>query len=128
MSITTIDRDDAVRCRRALTEEQTASLAATDGWSHVDKDQVHRDWHDLYLEIAAAITAGAQPDDEAVQELIGRHYAIASRFYAPSRDAYLGMALLYGEDDKMREWHDSYHPRMVEFLGTAMLRYANTRL
>ncbi|MEU4562890.1 TipAS antibiotic-recognition domain-containing protein [Actinoplanes sp. NPDC023936] len=128
MSISTIDLDRAERCRRSLAEEQAASLAATDGWSHVDKDQVHRDWHELYGEIAAAITAGASPQDAAVQELVGRHYAIASRFYAPSRDAYIGMALLYAEDDGMRDWHNSYHPRMVEFLGAAMLRYAESTL
>ncbi|MFF0378413.1 TipAS antibiotic-recognition domain-containing protein [Actinoplanes missouriensis] len=128
MSISTMDLDHADRCRRALAEEQAASLAATDGWAHVDKDQVHRDWHDLYGEIAAAITAGATPEDAAVQELVGRHYAIASRFYAPSRVAYIGMALLYAEDDGMRTWHNSYHPRMVEFLGAAMLRYAGSAL
>ncbi|GIF14492.1 hypothetical protein Ate01nite_45240 [Actinoplanes teichomyceticus] len=123
-----LNPEDAARCRRSLAEEQTASLAATDDWAHVDRDRVHRDWHELYSEIAAAITAGARPQDEPVQELVGRHYAIASRFYPPSRDAYLGMALRYAEDDAMREWHNSYHPRMVEFLGGAMLRYAETRL
>lgn len=120
--------ETADRSRRALAAEQAASLAATNDWAHVDKDRVHRDWHELYGEIAAAITAGAQPRDEAVQELVDRHYAIASRFYAPSRDAYLGMALLYAEDDAMRDWHNSYHPDMVEFLGAAMMRYAETRL
>jgi TipAS antibiotic-recognition domain len=128
MSISTMDREHAEQCRRALAGEQAASLAATGDWAHVDKDRVHRDWHELYGELAAAITASAQPEDEAIQELVGRHYAIASRFYVPSRDAYLGMALLYAEDDAMRDWHNSYHPEMVEFLSTAMLRYAGTRL
>ena len=35
---------DADRCRQALREEQARSLAETDGWTHVDKDQVHADW------------------------------------------------------------------------------------
>ncbi|MEU8819040.1 TipAS antibiotic-recognition domain-containing protein [Actinoplanes sp. NPDC048796] len=127
MSSSTFAAEDADRCRRALADEQAASLAATTGWAHVDKEQVHRDWHDLYGEIAAAITAGAQPGDEAVQELIDRHHAVVSRFYHPSPDAYLGMALLYAEDESMRTWHTSYHPRMVEFLGTAMRYYTDAR-
>jgi hypothetical protein len=128
MSTSTMDSEYAERCRRSLAEEQAASLAATGDWAHVDKDRVHRDWHELYGEVAAAITAGAQPEDEAIQELVGRHYAITSRFYIPSRDAYLGMALLYAEDDAMRDWHNSYHPKMVEFFSAAMLRYAGARL
>lgn len=128
MSISFTDRDDAERFRRSLAAEQEASLAATGGWSHVDKDQTHRDWDELYREIAAEIAAGAEPQDDPIQDLVGRHHAIVCRFYTPSRDAYLGMALLYAEDDGMREWHQSYHPRMVEFLGAAMLRYTETRL
>ncbi|BCJ47163.1 hypothetical protein Aiant_78200 [Actinoplanes ianthinogenes] len=127
MSISTIAAEDADRYRRALADEQAASLAATAGWAHVDKDQVHRDWHDLYGEIAAAITAGAQPGDEAVQDLVARHHAVVSRFYSPSTDAYLGMALFYAEDEGMRTWHTSYHPRMVEFLGAAMRHFTDTR-
>jgi hypothetical protein len=71
---------------------------------------------------------GARPDDDRTQELIGRHFEIASRFYAPSREAYIGMALLYPEDAAMKEFHNAYHPRMVEFLGLAMPLFAGRRL
>ncbi|MDI6103645.1 TipAS antibiotic-recognition domain-containing protein [Actinoplanes sp. NEAU-A12] len=128
MSTPTMDHEFADRCRRSLADEQAASLAATGGWAHVDKDRVHSDWRELYGEIAAAMTGGARPEDETIQDLVGRHYAIACRFYTPSPDAYLGMALLYAEDDAMRDFHNAYHPQMVEFLGAAMRRYAETRL
>ncbi|GAA4608669.1 hypothetical protein BJY16_006957 [Actinoplanes octamycinicus] len=127
MSMAIVDDHDADDCRKALAEEQAASLAATGNWSHVDKDQVHRDWHDLYGELAGALP-GARPDDPHIQELVDRHYAIACRFYTPSRQAYLGMALLYAEDAAMRDFHNAYHPEMVQFLGSAMRRYAETRL
>ena len=126
-SIRPMDECDADRCRRSLREEQARSLAETDGWAHVDKDRVHADWDALYREIAVSLDA-ARPEDDRAQELIGRHFKIASRFYAPTREAYIGMALLYAEDAAMREFHNAYHPRMVEFLGTAMRVFAGRRL
>ncbi|WP_229068886.1 TipAS antibiotic-recognition domain-containing protein [Actinoplanes sp. DH11] len=126
MKETNIDSHQAQACRQALADEQAASLAATNGWAHVDKDQVHRDWHELYGEIAAEM-AGMQPGDERAQQFVERHFAIASRFYTPSGPAYVGMALLYAEDDAMREFHNSFHPDMVRFLGAAMRAYVDAR-
>lgn len=110
-------------CRRSLAAEQAKSLAETNGWEHVDRGQVHRDWDVLYREIAAHLD-GSQPGDGQIQELVRRHFDIVCRFYVPSRKAYAGMALFYAEDDAMRGFHDSYHPRMVEFLGAAMNVFA----
>jgi hypothetical protein len=126
-SIRHMDERDADRCRRSLKEEQATSLAETDGWAHVDKDRVHADWDALYSEIAGALD-GARPDGDRAQELIEKHFEITSRFYAPSRAAYIGMAMLYAEDAAMEEFHNAYHPRMVEFLGPAMRAFADRRL
>ena len=122
-----MDEGDADRCRRSLGEEQARSLAETDGWAHVDKDRVHADWDALYREIAVFLD-GARPEGDRAQELIERHVQITSRFYAPTREAYIGMAMLYAEDAAMKEFHNAYHPRMVEFLGLAMRAYADKRL
>ncbi|MBG0817928.1 TipAS antibiotic-recognition domain-containing protein [Planomonospora sp. ID82291] len=122
-----MDEQYADLCRRSLAEEQERSLSATGGWAHVDKDQVHKDWHDLYSELASRLE-GAQPADDRIQSFIERHFAIASRFYVPTRNAYIGMALLYSEDSAMKEFHNSYHPEMVDFLGDAMYAYAQKRI
>ncbi|MGV9270096.1 TipAS antibiotic-recognition domain-containing protein [Kitasatospora sp. NPDC003701] len=111
-------------CRRSLAEEQAKSLAETNNWAHVDKDQVHRDWDVLYREIAACLD-DSLPGDRQIQELVRRHFDITCRFYSPTREAYVGTALLYAEDDGMREFHNSYHPKMVEFLGGAMRVFAD---
>ncbi|MFI6844514.1 TipAS antibiotic-recognition domain-containing protein [Kitasatospora sp. NPDC050467] len=110
-------------CRRALAGEQAKSLAETNDWAHVDREQVHQDWDVLYREIAAVLDASL-PGDRQIQELVSRHFDIICRFYVPSREAYVGMSLFYGEDDGMREFHNSYHPRMVEFLGDAISVFA----
>ncbi|WP_327682294.1 TipAS antibiotic-recognition domain-containing protein [Kitasatospora sp. NBC_00458] len=111
-------------CRRSMAEEQAKSLAETGDWGHVDREQVHQDWDVLYREIAVGVD-GSLPGDRQTQELVRRHFDIACRFYTPSRRAYVGMALFYAEDDAMRDFHNSYHPRMVEFLGDAMRIFAD---
>ena len=119
--------DDAQTCRDALAAEQAASLAKTAGWSHVDKEQVHSDWDVLYRSLATA-RAGASPSAPHIQELIAQHYATACRFYVPSREAYIGMSLFYGENFEMRTFHNSYGPDLVAFLSQAMQHYARQTL
>ncbi|MBC3882629.1 TipAS antibiotic-recognition domain-containing protein [Undibacterium sp. LX40W] len=115
------------QCRQALTAEQTASLAATNNWSHVDKAQVHIDWDLLYKEIALLID-NSSPSSPQVQTLMTRHYSISSRFYPPSQKAYIGLALFYRENPDMKTFHNAYHPQMVEFLGEAMFHFSKDKL
>jgi hypothetical protein len=117
----------AATCRGALAAEQAASLAATAGWSHVDKPQVHRDWDVLYRTLAT-VRHGLEASSPQVQDLIGQHYAIASRFYEPSKEAYIGMSLLYDENDEMRAFHEGFGDGLVAFLGQAMQIYAQRNL
>ncbi|MGW5929333.1 TipAS antibiotic-recognition domain-containing protein [Streptomyces anulatus] len=118
-----MDNQYADECRRSLAEEQARSLSETNNWEHVDKPKVHEDWDVLYREIAAHLD-GSLPGDQQIQEFVQRHFEIICRFYIPSREAYIGTALLYATDDAMRDFHNSYHPRMVEFLGDAIKIYA----
>jgi TipAS antibiotic-recognition domain len=115
------------KCRMALHQEQTKSLAETNNWAHVDRTKVHADWDLLYQELAKSIEA-ASPDDEAVQAIVAQHYKIACRFYVPSSDAYMGMALFYNENSDMKDFHNAYHPKMVEFLGEAINIFAQANI
>lgn len=115
------------QCRRALSAEQTKSLAETSNWSHVDKPQTHADWDTLYTELAPQIDAAA-PASTEVQWFMARHHAIASRFFSPSREAYIGMGLFYRDNPDMKAFHNAYHPRMVDFLGEAIYAYAQHNL
>jgi len=36
----------------------------------------------------------------------------------------VGTALFYADNADMKAFHNTYHPRMVEFLGDAAYRYA----
>lgn len=115
------------QCRQALIEEQNHSLASTAQWSHVDKRQAHADWDALYQRLAQLVDRSPAQADE-VQALMAQHYAIASRFFRPSKQAYIGMALFYAENTEMRNFHNSYHPNMVTFLREAMAAHAHQKL
>ncbi|MFJ8043661.1 TipAS antibiotic-recognition domain-containing protein [Kitasatospora sp. NPDC096147] len=112
------------RCRRALAREQAESLAGTDGWAQADSTQVHRDRNVLHREIAARLEGCSLPGDQEVQELVSRHLALVSRFFAPPREACVGMSLLYAEDEAMRAFHDAHHAGMVAFVGAAIEAFA----
>ncbi len=115
------------QCRAAQRAEQEQSLAATDQWAHVDKAQAHADFDVLYKELAPLIDTSA-PSSAAVQALMAKHFEIVSRFYVPSREAYVGTALFYADNADMKAFHNGYHPRMVEFLGDAVHAYAQQHL
>lgn len=110
-----------------MSTEQGKSLAETSNWAHIDREKVHQDWDALYKEIVPMVDR-EKPDAPAVQKLVALHYSIASRFYVPSGKAYVGMALFYQENEGMREFHNAYHPNMVEFLGNAVYEFAKTNL
>ncbi|CAN7341477.1 TipAS antibiotic-recognition domain-containing protein [Acidovorax sp. LjRoot117] len=106
-------------CRTALAEEQAHSLATTNNWAHVDKAQVHRDWDTLYKKLVILIP-DYPPYSPVIQELIAEHHKIVSRFYTPSKMAYIGMSLYYVEDPDMTKYYFAYHPGMASFLSEAI--------
>jgi uncharacterized coiled-coil DUF342 family protein len=111
------------KCRQALEAEKTRSLTATNNWAHVDRAKVHADWDNLYKQFATLIDTSTATDNK-VQELVAEHYQIACRFYTPSKEAYIGMALFYEENADMKKFHNQYHPKFVEFLGDAICHYS----
>lgn len=127
MGIKELELSYLEKCRTSMNEEQVSSLAATQNWQHVDRSTVHADWDALYREMAGLIDTSG-PADARIQDLVKRHYDIACRFYTPSRDAYIGMALFYDENAAMKDFHNGYHPHMVQFLGDAICGYARERL
>lgn len=110
-------------CRASLKREQEHSLVATRDWSHVDKAKAHSDWDALYKQLTPLI-GNLLPEDDEVQQLIRLHFAIASRFYAPTKQAYIGLGMFYRENADMRQFHNNYHPAMVDFLEMAIRSYA----
>ena len=88
---------------------------------------LHIDRGILYKELANVVD-GSLPSSPEVQSFMSRHYAIAVRFYRPSREAYIGLGLFYQDNPDMRAYHNGFHPEMVDFLGEAIYVYAQRKL
>jgi hypothetical protein len=127
MILNLADQHYLSECRTALATVQAKSLAETNNWSHVDKAQVHSDWDFLYKQLVSIIDT-LDPASDKAQSFIARHCEIASRFYPPQKNDYIGLALLYEENAEMKAYHNAYHPNMVAFLGSAIFTYATTNL
>lgn len=127
MNIQNLSAEFLQECRSVLHAEQTKSLAETANWSHVDKQQIHLDWDALY-KILAPMVQNSLPSSPEIQSVMARHYAIASRFYVPSKKAYIGMGLYYQENPDMNAFHNAYHPDMAQFLSEAICIYAHHNL
>jgi hypothetical protein len=127
MTVKDLSPEYLEQCRQTMATEQAKSLAETGNWSHVDKKQVHIDWDILYKELAPLVD-GSLPSSAQVQSLMSQHHSIAARFYPPSREAYIGLGLFYQENADMKAFHNAYHPLMVDFLGEAILDYAQRNL
>lgn len=69
----------------------------------------------------------SNPDSPEVQTLIARHYDLACRFYRPSKEAYVGMRLFYAENQDMKDFHNAYHPGMVDFLILAIRAFSDAK-
>ena len=70
----------------------------------------------------------AEASSSQIQELMAQHYAIACRFYVPSKEAYIGMSLFYAENAEMRSFHDQYGANLVTCLAAAMQVFADGNL
>jgi len=127
LSMNKLSEEYLTECKTALNVEQTHSLSSTDNWAHVNRERVHHDWDLLYTKLAKFADEKAV-DNTAVQALMKEHFEIACRFYIPSKKAYIGMGIFYKENDDMRKFHNAYHPAMVDYLGDAIVHYADNNL
>lgn len=122
-----LSNDYLTECKKALDAEQAHSLSTTNNWAHVNRELVHQDWDVLYKKLAEYADETAV-DNVNVQALMKEHYEIACRFYTPSKEAYIGMGIFYKENENMKKFHNSYHPGMVDYLGDAIVHYADNNL
>jgi hypothetical protein len=97
-----MDERYADLCRRSLGESRPEVSRRPAAGRTSTRTKSTADWDALYSEIADSLD-DARPKDDRTQALIENHFKIASRFYSPTREAYIGMAMLYSEDAGMKD-------------------------
>jgi DNA-binding transcriptional MerR regulator len=99
------------------------------------KDWKKEDWKNHKQESDAlihafleAFTQNLQPEDPAVQAIVGRHHDWIKSFWTPSQKSYIELGQLYKEHPDFRKFYDAYDARLVDYIFTAMEIFAIDRL
>lgn len=84
----------------------------------------------LEIEMAQAMTSGLPADSAAVAALVARHHAWIGRSWdrAPSREAYLNLALIYQENPDFHARYEARASGFTDYLTEAMAAYAERAL
>jgi hypothetical protein len=78
--------------------------------------------------IATAFIEQQQAASQSVPALVNEHYQWVSKFWKPSKNAYIGLGRLYVEDPRFTKNYDKYAPGCAEFMAHGMQIYAQENL
>jgi hypothetical protein len=78
--------------------------------------------------MADEMAAGALPTDAEVQELIRRHYDFCLKFWTPTRDAYISLALSYVLPSPYHDAYEAVATGLGKFHYDAIVAWANENL
>lgn len=86
-----------------------------------DADKVHTDLID-------AINKNLRSESDEVQKLIHQHYQLTCYFWTPTRNTYIGLSQLYSSHPDFVKFYEGLHPKLLNFLQSAMKIYAERKL
>lgn len=118
----------AAEARERYGEEAVESQRRAASWSDATAGAIKAEGDAIHRDMAAAMSAGTDPADAAVQEIVARHHAWVCHFWTPGRDAYTGLGRLYVDDERFTASIDATAVGLSAYLRTAMAGYAEARL
>ena len=104
------------------------SKRRTAKWDKDEWDVVKNQGDAIHKALAQAIDKGLSPESNEVQAIIEHHHQMVNRFYDATQELYIGLTQLYSEHPDFKKFFDVYHPKMIEFIGKAMIFYAHKNL
>lgn len=97
-------------------------------WTKTDWERVKQEFDSIHKELTNALERKLKPDSDEVQKIIGRHYELIKKFWAPMSESYAGLGQMYIEHPEFKEMYAQYHPELAQFLADAMSIYAKRSL
>jgi len=91
-------------------------------------DNITKTAHALFDELVRCIEKGLDPAADEVQKIVKKHHAFMEQTHAVTKDVYEAMALLYAEHPDFRKQLDPFHPKLAEFMASAMKVFADRKL
>lgn len=105
-----------------------AAQQRTRGWSVAEGERARTGYGEVHAGLARLRAEGAAPGDPRVQDLVRQHHETTCLFWTPGRDAYLGLAQTYVDDERFRQSIGEGDDGLVGYLREAMTVYAEARL
>jgi len=104
--------------------------AVMKGWKAGDFAGFTAEIEAIEVELANAMAGGLPPDSAAVNAIVRRHHAWVARSWKapPTRDAYLGLAQMYGDHPDFRSGYEDGAPGLLEYLQAALTAFADAAL
>lgn len=106
------------------------SKAMMKGWSASDAAGHQAEVEGIEAGLARAMADGLPPDSAAVGDLMQRHHAWVARSWKapPTREAYLGLAAMYGDHPDFRARYEDRAAGLLEYLQASMSAFAEAAL
>ncbi|MFZ4607561.1 MAG: MerR family transcriptional regulator [Caulobacter sp.] len=104
--------------------------AVMKSWTAGDVAGVQAEIEAVEAGLARAMADGLPPDSAAAADLIRRHHAWVARSWKapPTREAYLGLAAMYGDHPDFRARYEDRAAGLLEHLQAAMTAFAEAAL
>ena len=84
--------------------------------------------HAIFRELVKCIENRQKPTSDEVQRLIKKHHAFTQQVHTTTKQVYKAYAQLYQEHPAFRKQLDPFHPKLAEFMATAMKIFADREL
>ncbi|MHA1559697.1 MAG: MerR family transcriptional regulator [Alphaproteobacteria bacterium] len=105
-----------------------ASKERIKGWTKEDFEAASDRWQAFLQALADLERAGNAADSVEVQALVPSHRAWLESYWAPNREAYIGLGQLYATHPDFRKQFDAIREGLAEFCAEAMRVYAEAEL
>lgn len=78
--------------------------------------------------MADNLSRGVHPTDDVVQDLIRRHYEFCLKFWTPTKDSYISLALGYVLPSPYHDAYEKVAPGLGKYHYDAIIVWANQNL
>lgn len=97
-------------------------------YSEAETNQLTVEFNEITKGFAQAMAEGIHPSDAKVQELVKRHYAFVSKFWAPNKEAYKSLAMSYVLPSPYRDTYDAVAIGLGKYHYDAIIIWAELNL
>jgi DNA-binding transcriptional MerR regulator len=103
----------------------STTIRRWNGYTPAQREAIMEESGQIYVDLAAVMTAGKSPLDEDVQAILTRWQDNLRHFYEPTIDIMRGLGYTYGTDPEFMATFQQVHPDLPAFLQAAVTQYVD---